>query len=424
MPVVDPKTALLVATLMMLANGALLGVMLSDLPKSLRPAAISWQAGTVFVAGGCVVFVFTGQLPLTVLVTSANGLIMLGFTGYWHSVRQLYGSPSNAWPLLPALLGTFAMFVFSFFDPQPVVRIEIVTVVWLFIFGNTARTLKAQAGTDAARSRRSLLGIYVFLMAFVLVRGLYYLPHTMDPGFVAVDASNWMNHATILLTMALPVIGTTAFVLICSERISRQWERAATTDYLTGLANRRTLTEAGVRRSATNDPNAGVALAMIDIDLFKSFNDTHGHGVGDAVLKHVASRLEAVTRDGEMLARVGGEEFVVLLGGIEHEEQARAAGERLRLAVADHAFTDETRRLPVTVSIGVALARVHPGDFDALLRSADRALYAAKAAGRNRVEVASTSAIRPGPSDRRSLTCASSIKEPVFASSVAVDDEP
>lgn len=388
MPDIDPKSALIVAILMMLSNGGLLGVMQGDLPKSLRPSAMSWQAGTVLIAAGAVFFASVGYLPQTLLVTVANGFVLLGFTAYWHSLRELYGYRPNAWLLLPAVLGTLGVFAFSYFSSRPIVRIEIITLAWFFIFASTARILKSQALTDTALSRRVLLVIYLFLMAFVVVRGLYYLPLQASSDFIATDTTNWMNKATILLTISLPITGTTAFVLICSERIGRQWELAATTDYLTGLANRRTLTEAGARLASARDTQAGLALAMIDIDRFKSVNDAHGHAVGDAVLKHVADRLNAVTRGSEMLARIGGEEFVVLLNGIENAEQAQAAGERLRLAVQNHPFVDGPRHLPVTLSIGVARACASDGDFDTLLRAADRALYAAKEGGRNRVVVA------------------------------------
>jgi diguanylate cyclase (GGDEF)-like protein len=117
----------------------------------------------------------------------------------------------------------------------------------------------------------------------------------------------------------------------------------------------------------------------IDADHFKAVNDTHGHDAGDRVLVDIAARLQQAVRRYDMVARVGGEEFTVLLIGIGAEEGACLA-ERIRGAIAD----SPCGGIPVTASVGVAAWR--PGDTpDALLKRADEALYAAKGAGRNRV---------------------------------------
>jgi diguanylate cyclase (GGDEF)-like protein len=179
---------------------------------------------------------------------------------------------------------------------------------------------------------------------------------------------------------------------MCSERIRRQWERAASTDYLTGLANRRTLADAGAQRFAqARQQDRGFGLGVIDIDHFKSINDRYGHDVGDAALKHVAAKLELACREAELPARQGGEEFVVLFDDVAGDT-ALAAGERLRHAVAEAPFIAGELTLPVTVSIGVAVRLPEDREFDCVLRRADAALYAAKRGGRNRVEYAAPEA--------------------------------
>lgn len=388
MPGLDAETPLVVSTLMMLASGAILGVLHRDLPQSLRPAAVSWQAATLCLVAGCMTFAAQQHLPVAVTTTVGNGLILLGLTAYWHSLRQFYGYPPQGWILLPAVAGTLGVFVFAQVVPDAFARVLVASLARIAIAAKCAWILKAQARTDTALSRRALLVIFVGLMAFVLVRVLYLSTLAMEPDFLMLENSSTMSQATTTIGVTLPIVATTVFVLMCSERTRRQWERAASTDYLTGLANRRTLTAAGVARFAARNPGPGGALAMIDVDDFKAINDAHGHEVGDAVLKHVATRLSAVTRDDEMLGRFGGEEFVVLLGGIAQQQQATASAERMRLEVQKHPFVDGTRRVDVTVSIGVAVACSEDEDFESLLRRADRALYAAKAGGRNRVEVA------------------------------------
>jgi diguanylate cyclase (GGDEF)-like protein len=167
-----------------------------------------------------------------------------------------------------------------------------------------------------------------------------------------------------------------------------QMDEAANTDALTGIFNKRYLLEAldgHVARARTLA--SPYAVVFCDLDHFKAVNDTHGHDAGDAVLQEFSRLIKTrFVRHSDVFARFGGEEFVVLLPGTDGEGAARVA-ERIRGAVASHLFTYGPRALAVTVSIGVAEWR---GDTDAgdLLRRADKAMYASKDRGRNRVTIA------------------------------------
>ncbi len=161
----------------------------------------------------------------------------------------------------------------------------------------------------------------------------------------------------------------------------------ALTDSLTGLYNQRYLLR-HLRGLLTVSPDREVALLMLDIDHFKQVNDRHGHAAGDRALRVVADTLRANTRVFDLVARYGGEEFVVVMPGASSDE-ALAAAERLRAAVAAMSFVAEADlRYPLSVSIGVACGGTGSKTPEALLRDADVALYAAKRAGRNRVELA------------------------------------
>lgn len=166
--------------------------------------------------------------------------------------------------------------------------------------------------------------------------------------------------------------------------------REAMTDPLTGLGNRRAF-ERSLARALRGRP-AELALLAIDLDHFKAVNDTFTHLVGDDVLRRVADVLLEQLRPGDPAFRIGGEEFAVLLHG-GSALSAAAIGERVRRAVALHAWHEVVRGLAVTVSVGVAAARDADADGNAaetLRLRADRALYAAKDAGRDRVVVAET----------------------------------
>jgi two-component system cell cycle response regulator len=161
----------------------------------------------------------------------------------------------------------------------------------------------------------------------------------------------------------------------------------ATTDVLTGLLNRRAILDAMQRECARADRHAfPIALLLLDVDHFKQINDLHGHAAGDAVLQSVARVLAAAARRSDFVARWGGEEFVVALPQTG-DAGARIAAERLRRAIAESRVEVGAREpVRVTVSIGLASATA-PWSIDALVSAADEAMYAAKARGRNRVEV-------------------------------------
>ena len=393
----DPVTIFFIATLMMLANGGVLGLMHKDLPLPMRPAAASWRIATLLFAGGSILFAAQGLNPPAYTLALANALVMFGFTGYLRALRQFYGLKDQLWVMVPAALGTVAVFWLTLGTADVGGRILTVSVVWSVLMVACIVVLVSQERRDGARSRRVMAGLFTAVALFVLFRAGYFVVIGVNPAFNVLGAGAWMNIATPMVAATLPVIGTTAFLLMCSERIRRQWERAASTDYLTGLPNRRTLVEMGLKRfeqARTSAASGGFGLAIVDIDHFKRINDEHGHEMGDVALKHVAGRLQSACRGAELPARQGGEEFVVLFDNLQLHD-APAAGERLRQAVVQAPFTAGDLVLPLTVSIGLAVLRADDTHFDSLLRRADEALYAAKAAGRNRVEIAPERAMEP-----------------------------
>jgi diguanylate cyclase (GGDEF)-like protein len=162
-----------------------------------------------------------------------------------------------------------------------------------------------------------------------------------------------------------------------------QTQILASTDSLTGIANRAHFFELAARLvTRARAQNASLAAAMIDIDYFKAVNDRYGHQVGDEVIRGVTDRIMGVVRDTDVLGRYGGEEFALVLPDPGH--QGPAVAERMRTLIAETPI--ETQAGPVPVSISVGVTDLLPADTDvsSLLARADRALYRAKASGRNR----------------------------------------
>jgi diguanylate cyclase (GGDEF)-like protein len=177
---------------------------------------------------------------------------------------------------------------------------------------------------------------------------------------------------TVTLVITVLVLGT---LRRRNRRLVDALHRQAMTDGLTGLPNRRAFTEAVAALDAS------YALAVIDVDHFKRVNDTAGHAAGDEVLRALSSLMADRVRADDMVARLGGEEFVAVFPGCTGDE-ALSAAEALRQAVHD-AARDWAH--PITISVGVSCRPDDATDVDGLLAAADAALYRAKQAGRNRV---------------------------------------
>jgi diguanylate cyclase (GGDEF)-like protein len=176
-----------------------------------------------------------------------------------------------------------------------------------------------------------------------------------------------------------------------TERVKHasKLEQMATRDGMTGLNNKRAfLTLAETEWSRFRRYDRPLSLLVLDIDHFKSVNDTYGHDVGDRVIVQVADACRN-KRESDIAARIGGEEFAVLLPETTLEK-ASAVAERLRNSIAERNLTADGRAIRVTISVGVAEAGEHTRDITDLIKQADLALYEAKRTGRNRVCCAGT----------------------------------
>jgi diguanylate cyclase (GGDEF)-like protein len=197
-------------------------------------------------------------------------------------------------------------------------------------------------------------------------------------------------------TSGVPVVAVACavlFVLTISRLagVVAEQRRLAITDALTGLHTRRFL-EANLPLELARARRSGGAPAVLilDVDHFKAINDRYGHPAGDRALVEIASRLRAASRDGDLVARHGGEEFAVLVPNA-HPHELTGIGERLRHSVASSPVRlVDDRWVPITISVGAACFPIHGDNPSELMFAADRALYLAKAHGRNRVIVAGT----------------------------------
>ncbi|WP_100642592.1 sensor domain-containing diguanylate cyclase [Alteromonas facilis] len=193
------------------------------------------------------------------------------------------------------------------------------------------------------------------------------------------------NLSMLFIALLALVVTVIALFLFQSRRL---FKHKANTDGLTGISNRRHILEQSLKAiEQASRQQQPLSLIIFDIDNFKRINDTHGHQLGDVVIRSAARQAQHLLRNDCQLGRIGGEEFLVLMPHIALEEAATIA-ERLRSNIAEKVFHLESSRLTFSISLGVACTEQQGYSLDALVKAADDALYEAKNAGRNAVKMA------------------------------------
>lgn len=374
--------ALDVSTLFVIATciSALLGLFLLSVWRQERIRALAWW-GAAYLLGGFSVALWSLEgsgLPLPSGLP--NALLYLACGLIWSAARVFHGRPV-LWVAMSA--GGFGWLLASAFPDlmaaasHRVIASSVIISTYAFL-----------TAFELWRERRKAL-IQRWPALFVpLLHGLVFLAPVPLASLIPDEngmlslATGWF--AVFALEAILYVIGTAFIVMTLSkDQVVRLQRSAASTDPLTGLYNRRAFFEGAPQlKAAQMRKREPLAALVFDLDHFKSINDRHGHFVGDEVLKLFASVIGTSLRATDLVARFGGEEFVVLLpGGVD---EAAIAAERVRNAFEAAGRQLGTHAIGATVSVGVA-AGDPSADVSMLLMEADAALYRAKALGRNRV---------------------------------------
>lgn len=158
----------------------------------------------------------------------------------------------------------------------------------------------------------------------------------------------------------------------------------STKDYLTNIANRRYFFEIGLKSlHIAKRENSDLSIVCIDIDFFKNINDTYGHNIGDEILKLIANNINKYIRKSDILARIGGEEFVILLNNT-NEQNAYALAEKIRVHIESLIYKNDKIEIRTSISMGISQLRAKDDDLDSIIIRADKALYEAKNTGRNK----------------------------------------
>jgi diguanylate cyclase (GGDEF)-like protein len=335
-----------------------------------------------------------GRIPDALTVVVPNALLWTGCALIQFTYRAFAGSNTPRWT--PAFVGVaVVVFAIAFALGAPYgLRALLTSVAIAVLLSAAAWELVRAGGLQKERSRLLAVGLLGLVVSAMLVRIVVLVPMLHDDGnlFTSSIEATLGFLPGVLVTQGFGM----SFLLMHHERSAAQARALATTDALTGCLNRRALEErAALELSWAARSGQPCSLVIVDLDHFKKINDTWGHHAGDVVLQRAAAVVRGCVRPTDVVARVGGEEFCVLLRATPLEG-ARAVADRVCTSLRQAIVDVDGSVVPVRASLGVAAAAIDRGataaavvePWSALFRRADAALYRAKQGGRDRVELA------------------------------------
>jgi diguanylate cyclase (GGDEF)-like protein len=341
--------------------------------------ALAWW-GAAYLMGGSAVGLWGGLDGARPLIQALpNALLFIACGMIWSGARIFHGRPLLPVGLLAGACVWLAAMQFPDFVKSEHARV----VLSCLIIASYTFCTALELGRDRRRPSEHG-GVAPFVP---LLHGVVFLSPIPLTLMTPSGASSDGFLALFALETLLYVLGAAFIIVIMTkEREALGHKAAAMTDSLTGLFNRRAFYEAGQQMMNRMTRSQGaVSVLVFDLDQFKTINDRFGHAVGDDVLQTFGITARKPMRATDVLARLGGEEFVAILPGTQAD--AMMVAERVRVAFEAAAAEIASHRVNATVSVGVASA-VAPAGIDVLLARADAALYRAKANGRNRTEAA------------------------------------
>ncbi|MDO9418900.1 GGDEF domain-containing protein [Pararhizobium sp.] len=362
---------------------AIVGVFMTQLWFQDRSRAVCglWASSMWLGSAGSLLLALRGGIPDIFSICLGNFLAALAYGVMWAGFRSFEGRPFR-WTLSAA----GALFWLALYLTVPAVavdtnaRIISMSLVIFFYSAAIARTVSSGSVNDYLPTR----SIAAFFFASHGLLYLFRIPFAVLfplPLALGIPNSAWFSAFSVELFIHTVVTCVTMLTLL-KERNEYQHKRAAETDDLTGIKNRRSFVS-NAEDALAGSPSGGV-LFLLDLDHFKRINDTFGHVAGDTVLAAFAKRVSSEIPGKMIFGRFGGEEFALFAPGFDQGEGLAYAGMLCRM-IEKMAVVHDGHRMAVTVSIGMSTVAELGADFGRLLAGADIALYRAKGGGRNRV---------------------------------------
>jgi diguanylate cyclase (GGDEF)-like protein len=371
------------------ALGVVFAIVVLALERRLRqpmPGLRLWAVANLLLSVAAGLHMLQGHVPLWLTAIFGNWAMLAGRTASVAALRQFDHSPvQRGWLFSACGLLMLAIAATVLVWPEPRAR-AMIMVGGMALLAISATWSLAVAAPPSVSRVITMVGMGGWALAN-LAR-LWWLVR-MPAGGPVLDLANPNVAAYVGALVVTDAFANIGFVLLITDRMHDWVLQLARTDHLTGALSRGALcTQAQRDLDLARRQRTHTAAFIVDIDCFKTINDSHGHAAGDGVLRHVALHGQAVLRCTDLFGRYGGDEFVAILPETDLHTAA-AIAERLRVAVGEPlpGATLPSGLPAVTLSIGVAVATPDGDGLENLIARADRALYAAKHAGRNRTSV-------------------------------------
>jgi diguanylate cyclase (GGDEF)-like protein len=381
----DIPTAMLLTALTTLVIGAGMAFAGSAYPRALQQSMRLWVNGLLIQSIPYLLFALRERIPEVLSIVSANSLLIIGIAFQIQALRRFNRQPDRRLVFASLIvLSVMGGSVLTLIWPSLHARVALHSVIVAILCGYG---VAAVYGTrdEISRAGHLLAASLWIIIALMVVRVVIPPDWSMQD----LTSSSVIHGLVFSCTVLMPILLTSTFMLLCGERLNADIRRLAMVDPLTGAYHRRTMSElAQVAVAEAKQKARPLSLLTLDIDDFKQLIDEFGHDAGDLALCTVVDVMQNVLRPADLLARLRGEEFAVLMPEI-NEADAQERAESIRSQIEDSGFSAAGWPAPLRVSIGVCALGGDLNDFDSMLREASRALRIAKYAGSNRVVAAS-----------------------------------
>jgi len=340
-----------------------------------------WSVAQLMIGTGLLLNLHREQLSPWLAYVLGNVMLVAGLALAVCGIRLYKGEKPYLKLLAFSIVSTALVSAwFSIFAPDPGIRVMFIAVIYGSLAAIAARELLVPIAQPLRTAYWITGGAFALAAAGMLARAIFV--GFIGDGAMAFTATP-INMATFLAAAVSQLVGTFGFVLMVNYRMAMALSQLAATDALTGALNRRSL-EAQGNNLASHDNSQSTGVIMLDIDHFKEINDRYGHPAGDYVLQQLTLLARTQLRESDLFARMGGEEFSIVLAEADEDLTARIA-ERIRAICARTPIEFNGTKIALTLSAGVTAGSGSRSVLDSLIAEADRALYLAKQAGRDKV---------------------------------------
>lgn len=375
--ILDTRTIFLITFFNVLIMGVGIFAAARTYEGQVQRSMSAWARACLIVIAGWVLIGLRGAIPSFLSIIIASVFLHFGVAEYYHSLRLFDGQRiSRRYTNALVITATALIAFFLYIHEHLFLRIVISSLVLMFLFALSGWKLLRPPKTSSFTMRRFVCLGFAIMFIVYMVRTVLILksPPALPTMLANTTLQTFVFGGTSMGFLTI----TLGYLLMCTACFNDQLKYLAATDPLTGLYNRRALTDLSQRElDRARRSGEPPAFLIIDVDDFKTVNDRYGHDAGDAALQAISSHLKSVLRSHDVVSRFGGDEFAALLP-VTTETEAQKIAERLSAVVRNTPLLFNHQEIRLSISIGVAVSDLEQPYFNDLLHRADQSLYSGK----------------------------------------------